>query len=290
MTKIINKISEIIDLYDTFILDQWGVMHDGFKGYDHAIIAVKKLINANKKLIIISNSSKRKSSSSDRLKYLGFNKNHFVELVTSGEMIWQELLNSIDKYGNNLKNCFHIYDITKDDGLDFRLGLEKFNFVTDVNDTNFILACTPYANSEPLDYVPILKKAIDLNLIMFCANPDFVTIEEDNNKNIFCMGTIADLYENMGGKVIILGKPSKAIYVESTKNLSSLNLSKVVAIGDSLDHDIKGAKNFGIDSVLIADGIHKKIFYKNLELGLNTLEKSKKWDFKPTYLCNHFSF
>ena len=60
-----------------------------------------------------------------------------------------------------------------------------------------------------------------MNLIMFCANPDFVTIEKNNDKNIYCMGTIADLYDHMGGKVIILGKPSKEIYEVSCKKIDS---------------------------------------------------------------------
>ena len=53
MSKIIESISDIISLYDVFILDQWGVMHDGYKGYDCAINSVEKLIKENKKLIII---------------------------------------------------------------------------------------------------------------------------------------------------------------------------------------------------------------------------------------------
>jgi len=291
MTKIINNISEIYFKYDLFILDQWGVMHDGLKGYDHAIYSVNQLVDKNKKLIIISNSSKRKISSTERLKSLGFNKNHFVEVITSGEMIWQELFNSIENYGNKLINCFHIYDFTKEEGLDFRSGLDKFNFVDKINNANFILACTPFENTEPLDYVPILKEALDLNLIMFCANPDYVTIEKNNKKkNFFCMGTIADLYEHMGGQVIILGKPNKEIYIEATKKFRDLDLSKVIAIGDSLDHDIKGAHNFGIDSILIANGIHKEVFENNLQTGLNNLINSRKWDIEPTYLCSDFSF
>ena len=79
MSKIIKSISDIIFQYDVFILDQWGVMHDGYKGYDFAINSVEKLIKENKKLIIISNSSKRKTSSIRRLKKLGFDKNHFIK-------------------------------------------------------------------------------------------------------------------------------------------------------------------------------------------------------------------
>ena len=124
---------------------------------------------------------------------------------------------------------------------------------------------------------------------MFCANPDYITIEKSNKKNIFCMGTIADLYNHMGGKVVILGKPSKEIYMKSTKKINKLNISRTIAIGDSLDHDILGASNFGIDSILISNGIHRDIFEKDYELGLNYIENSKKWQSKPTYLCKNFS-
>ena len=288
MIKLINNISEIINLFDVFILDQWGVMHNGSEGYDLAIKAVDELFKANKKLIIISNSSKRKMSSINRLKILGFNKNHFIEIMTSGEMIWQELKNSIDRHGNDLNNCFHIYDESKEDGLDFRDGLEKFNFVSNINEANFILACSPFENMKPLDYIPMLKNALQNNLKMFCANPDYVTIEKNNEKNIFCMGTIADLYNHMGGEVIILGKPSKKIYIESTKKIKELDLKRTIAIGDSLDHDILGAANFDIDSILISSGVHKELFNKNMEIGINNINNTKKWYSKPTYVCTDF--
>ena len=290
MTKVINSFSEISDKYDVFILDQWGVMHDGHYGYDHAIDAVKHLIYKNKQLIIISNSSKRRISSINRLKDLGFDKNNFIEVMTSGEMIWQELKDFSYKYDFKTKNCFHIFDSSKEDGKDFRIGLEKFKFIDNIKDADFILACTPFQNTKPIDYIPILKEALEMNLIMFCANPDFVTIEENNDKNIYCMGTIADLYDHMGGKVVILGKPSKEIYLKSCKQLDQINKSKTIAVGDSLDHDILGASNFGVDSVLITSGIHKDLFKYSIEKGIKNIENDRKWNFKPTYVCENFSF
>ena len=104
------------------------------------------------------------------------------------------------------------------------------------------------------------------------------------------MGTIADLYEHMGGKVIILGKPYKGIYLESCKKIQELDLSRIVAIGDSLDHDILGANNFGIDSILISSGIHQDLFKNNPEIGLKKIENSKKKNLKPTFVCSNFSF
>ena len=103
------------------------------------------------------------------------------------------------------------------------------------------------------------------------------------------MGTIADLYDHMGGKVVILGKPSIEIYEETCKKIEELDKSKIVAIGDSLDHDILGANNFNIDSVLISTGINKDLFDNGLEIGLKELKDSKKWNFSPTYICENFS-
>ena len=290
MTKVINSFSEISDKYDVFILDQWGVMHDGHHGYDYAIDAVKHLIYKNKQLIIISNSSKRRISSINRLKDLGFDKNNFIEVMTSGEMIWQELKDFSYKYDFKTKNCFHIFDSSKEDGKDFRIGLEKFKFIDNIKDADFILACTPFQNTKPIDYIPILKEALEMNLIMFCANPDFVTVEENNDKNIYCMGTIADLYDHMGGKVVILGKPSKEIYLKSCKQFDQIDMSKILAVGDSLHHDILGASNFGVDSVLITSGIHKDLFKNSIEKGIKNIENDRKWNFKPTYVCKNFSF
>ena len=290
MTQIINSFDEISDKYDIFILDQWGVMHDGNHGYQHAIEAVNNLIKKNKKLTIISNSSKRKISTINSLKHLRFDKNNFIEVMTSGEMIWCELNNIFDKYDSKLKNCFHIYDTLKEDGKDYRIGLEKFKYVDNIKDADFILACTPFNNTKPIDYIPILNNALDKDLIMFCANPDFETFDIDKRKNVFCMGTIADLYDHIGGKVVILGKPSKEIYFETCKKINPVDLSRIVAVGDSLDHDILGASSFGIDSILITSGIHNDLFKNSIEKGLKNLENGSKWNFKPTYVCENFSF
>ena len=91
------------------------------------------------------------------------------------------------------------------------------------------------------------------------------------------MGTIADLYDHMGGKVVILGKPSKEIYLKSCKQLDQIDKSKTIAVGDSLDHDILGASNFGVDSVLITSGIHKDLFKNGIEKGIKNIENDRKF-------------
>ena len=274
----IKSITEIIDRYQNFIIDQWGVMHDGKEGYKHAIEAIEYLDKNNKKLFIISNSSKRQQSSIQKLPILGFKENSFVNVMTSGEMIWHMIQAKYSK-SDDQKKCFHIYDKSREDGILFRKGLNLL-FVNEINDADFILACTPFDKMQPVDYIPLLDIAIEKKLIMYCANPDFETIENNNNQNIFCMGTIAEIYEKMGGKVVIKGKPEKDIYIETTKSLE-LDKTKTIAIGDSLFHDIKGANNFSIDSILIKSGIHKDM--KNIKKICDNHEIS------PTYLIDYFS-
>ena len=104
--KSIKGLMDIIDQYEIYILDQWGVMHNGVRGYDHAIKCVKNLYQKNKNLIIISNSSKRKEASVKKLLELGFDPDYFLELMTSGEMIWQSLKNKNCDFTKNIKkNC-----------------------------------------------------------------------------------------------------------------------------------------------------------------------------------------
>ncbi len=274
----LNSLLEIVNNYDNYIIDQWGVMHDGTNGYKHAIQTINYLKEKNKNLFIISNSSKRKHSSKDSLKNLGFAKDSFIDILTSGEMIWN-LINN--KYSNTKikKNCFHIYDKTKEDGLSFREGL-NLNFVEKVDHSDFILACTPFSNMQLIDYIPILKKAIDKRLIMYCANPDFETVDKNNTHNIFCMGSVAEIYRKMGGNIVIQGKPEKNIYIETTKSIKLVK-SRTVAVGDSIFHDIKGANNFLVDSILVKSGIHKDL--KNINM------ICKNHQISPSYIIDRFS-
>ena len=113
---------------------------------------------------------------------------------------------------------------------------------------------------------------------MYCANPDFETVERNSNNNVFCMGAIGEIYKKMGGNVIIKGKPDVSIYTATTNQIN-LEKKRTVAIGDSLFHDIQGANNFEIDSVLVKSGIHKDLnqiynLIKNNEISLliNTTE------------------
>jgi ribonucleotide monophosphatase NagD (HAD superfamily) len=166
-------------------------MHDGLIAYQHASNCVKKLVELNKKLIIISNSSKRNKATSDQLVKLGFEKSHFFEIMTSGEMIWQNLYTKSHKFIQTLgTNCYHLFDETKEEGIKYIEGL-GYNFVNNIENADFILGCTPSSGFTTLDYVPLLEQAIKKDIPFVCANPDFVTKETSSNNLFICMGTIA---------------------------------------------------------------------------------------------------
>ena len=288
----ITRLEEIYDNYDAFILDQWGVIHDGEKGYLNAINCIEKLYSKKKILTIISNSSRKKEETIVRLPNLGFQSAHFHEVMTSGEMIWLSLKNKNNSEINHLgKRCFHIYDQTKNEGEIFQQGLEKYIFVKNIEDADFILGCTPFFEKAVIDYIPLLNIAKEKNLLFVCANPDFESLEKKSNSLTFCMGTIAELYNSLGGKTFLLGKPSIEIYKKTFEELKNIKKSRILAIGDSLFHDIRGALNFGIDSLLITStGIHRD-FFDNQKPSWKTCNNSlKKLKIKPTYICKELFF
>jgi len=288
--KRIDYISEVIDQYDLLIVDQWGVLHNGQTGYSFAIKCIENLIKLKKTLIIISNSSKRKNTTINRLPILGFNKHHFSEVLTSGEMIWQNLDTKSDRFFKKLgQRGYHLTDKTKKDSLNYVDGL-KYDFVDNIEDADFILGCTTTPSLRKNDYVTLLEKGISKKIPFICANPDYETVESSSQNLIICMGTIADLYRDLGGSVYILGKPSIEIYIEATKKFNKINKKRMLAIGDSIYHDVKGAINFSIDSLLITSGIHNSFFDQLNPKWDNTNQFLSKFNIKPTYLCSKFQF
>ena len=102
------------------------------------------------------------------------------------------------------------------------------------------------------------------------------------------MGTIADLYDNLGGKTFSLGKPSIKIYQEATRKIDKINKKKILAVGDSIFHDIKGANLFGIDSLLITSGIHQSYFHKTNPIWDSNMNMLKNNRILPKFLCSKF--
>jgi len=117
---------------------------------------------------------------------------------------------------------------------------------------------------EDLNYYKDLFEK-NINKQMVCTNPDLIV--DKGNKRELCAGSVAMVFEKMGGKVTYFGKPYPEVYNQSIDNKNK----KVLCIGDNLNTDIKGANLLNYDSLLISNGVHKKEIEKN---GLDVVSKN----------------
>ena len=91
---------------------------------------------------------------------------------------------------------------------------------------------------------------------MICTNPDLIV--DRGKKRELCAGSVAMTFEEIGGNVIYFGKPYPEVYNQSIQTKEK----RIIAIGDNLNTDIKGANNMNYDSLIITNGIHKNEFEK----------------------------
>ncbi|MBG77780.1 MAG: TIGR01459 family HAD-type hydrolase [Alphaproteobacteria bacterium] len=257
-TRFLKGLSDISDSYGGFIIDQWGVLHDGEKTYDGVVDCLKELKSRNKQVIILSNSGKRAQENKERLKKVGIGPSLYNEIVTSGEMTWRGLSAQDEGFFAGLgRKCYLISrggDTSVVDGIDIEL-------VDDPAEANFLLISGSDAPQKTLaDYEPALKVAVRKGLVALCANPDSKGVM--GTQNVMGPGTIARRYADFGGVVHYIGKPHKPIYQYCMKMLQEKGVypGETVMIGDSMSHDILGGALAGIDTCLIRGGLHAASF------------------------------
>lgn len=248
----IAHIKDIIDLYDIFIIDQWGVLHDGVKAFAGADHALKCLKEAGKQVAILSNSGKPAQYSANRMAEIGINRQHYDFMLTSGEHARYCLEQRPEPFYQALGNKYYIFAWNEYE----HEVIENLPYqrVAKVEDAEFII-CAGLDNIDIESFMPRLKKGIEAKLPMICVNSDLVTVAP-NGKLIPCPGTLATHYEAMGGLVRWHGKPDPWLYKTIATKFGTLE--RAIGIGDSLDHDIKGANQAQISSLLVTNGIHKK--------------------------------
>jgi HAD superfamily hydrolase (TIGR01459 family) len=249
-TKHITGLRQIAEEYALFVVDQWGVLHDGVNPLPGAVEALRGLKETGATVVLLSNSGKRVSESYKRLTALGFDRSLYDLAITSGEQVYQGLSTRSDPFYASLGPRYLMFAWDDDRGIVDGTGFDE---VTDIEQADFILcAGTDRPNLEA--YEPILKRALERDLPMTCANPDKVSVQPDGSLKI-CPGAIADLYQRMGGRVQWHGKPGQDAYRHIRKVMGVDGAG--LGIGDSLAHDIAGANTAGLDGLFITGGIHR---------------------------------
>jgi HAD superfamily hydrolase (TIGR01459 family) len=252
MTQPIRGLSEIAHLYDGFIIDLWGVVHDGVTPYPGALECLRNL--AGRKTLLLSNAPRRAASAQTMLRTLGIADTLYGAILTSGEATWLALRDRTDPWFARLGTRVYHLGPQRDrnvlDGLDLTIATTPEN-------ADFMVNTGPDDDSqdprELATFIPELEACLKAGLPMICANPDLVVHRA--GVRILCAGALAQYYEGHGGDVFSLGKPDPAIYRMALATLD-LPASRVLAIGDSLHTDIAGAQQAGIDSYWVLGGIH----------------------------------
>jgi len=243
-----NKgLKSIIENYDLFFIDLWGVVHNGVKLNEKAIEVLAKISEAKKNYILLTNAPRPNNIVKIFLEKMGMNKNMRENVYTSGEAA----LSYLKK--NFVEQRFYYFGPPRD----FDLFIDFKNKKTqDISKSNYLLCTGLYDNhDQDLNYYKELF-ANSISKKMICTNPDLIV--DRGEKREYCAGSVAMTFEKLGGEVIYFGKPYPEVYNQATNG----NKKKVIAIGDNLRTDIKGANNMNYDSLVITGGVHKKEFEK----------------------------
>lgn len=249
---ILSGIAAIADAYDGFILDLWGVLHDGTKPIPGVLDCLTRLKKAGKRVVILSNAPRRAHLVEARVAEIGIPRKLYDHLLSSGEETWRHLVQRDDPFYAALgRTCYHIGP-PKDDNL---IDGANLTVVESVQEAEFILNTGPWDWDETVaTYEKVLQDGAARGLPMICANPDLVVMISDHRA--ICAGALAQRYEELGGRVRWHGKPYNSIYETCFGLLQVADKSRIVAIGDSLRTDIAGANGMGLDSILVTGGIH----------------------------------
>ena len=254
--RLIDGVGELAPRYGGLILDLWGVVHDGVAPLPGAIECMRALIAAEKLIILLSNAPRRADDVVRRIEAIGVPGDAYHAVMSSGEEAWQHLHDRDDLFYAALgRRCLHI---GSDRDLEIRDGL-GLDFVDSALAADFILNTGPAGWDATIeDYAPLLRRGLARDLPMVCANPDLVVMHGE--RLALCAGALAQWYEAAGGHVRWHGKPFASVYDSCLARLGIADRSQLLAVGDSLRTDIAGAGAAGIDSLLIAGGIHAEEF------------------------------
>lgn len=247
---ILSEIAPLGQRYPAWLVDIWGVMHNGLSAYQEAVAATKVFRARGGAVVLLSNSPRPSEAVQAQLRELGVSDDAYDTTVTSGDLTRHELSR---RPGLKVLHIGPERDRPIFNGLDVTL-VEAAQAE--------LVVCSGLYNDEaetPADYNDLLEDLATRSVPMLCANPDHMV--ERGSRLIYCAGALADLFEDFGGNPVYAGKPYRPVYDLAFERLSEIMgrevaAEEVLAIGDGVNTDMAGAAQFGLDAVFIAGGLH----------------------------------
>jgi len=255
MTQIINNFHEISDRYEALFVDLWGCVHDGVKALPDAVTALQAYRRSGGKVILVTNSPRPRDQVVKQLRHFGVAEDAWDDIATSGDSARTAMYRGM--VGSDIWHLGPPTDKHFFDPIDILDDPVEINQVA-LEDAEGIVCTGPFDPlADPAILRPQLLLAKQKGLKLLCANPDIVVDRGDIRE--WCAGAVAALYTEMGGESLYFGKPHPPIYDLARRKLSALGAevanSDILAIGDGIHTDIKGAIGEDIDSLFITGGL-----------------------------------
>src|ERR1041385_4914610 len=244
--QLLTHLADIAPKYDALICDIWGVLHNGATAFSAACSALKHFRERHGRVVLLTNAPRPAKDLEDQFRRFGVPLDCFDAIVTSGEAAPRDLARRSAAVRLAMLHLGPERDRNVFEGLNIALS--------DHAHAELVL-CTGLYNDDhetPEDYAGLLAGLRKRDLVMLCANPDLVV--QRGGQLVYCAGALAQAYEEIGGSVVYYGTPHRPIYDAALATLKGA--SRMLAIGDGLHTDIRGANAAGIDALFIADGIH----------------------------------
>src|SRR3954453_1164765 len=253
----ISGLSQIAWRYDVILCDVWGVVHNGMAHYPEAVGALARFRERGGTVVLITNAPRPASGIERMLRRLEVPQNAYDAIVSSGDVTVSLMLERGDKAPHHVgppRDNSLFREVAERSGRpDPRVPFEAADYVV----------CTGLlddVHDRLEDYDPLLKRMRSKQMEFICANPDIVV--DSGERLIYCAGAMAERYTALGGPVIQAGKPYPEIYkraIEAAKDArrAAGEQPRVLAIGDGLATDLKGAIDAGIDMLFVSSGIHR---------------------------------
>lgn len=246
--------AEIAPIYRALLCDVWGVVHDGAKAHSAATDALIQYRDGGGRVIFITNAPRPKADVIAQLDHFGVPRATYDDIITSGDAARHVLA---------ARRGVKLYHVGPERDLPIYFGL-PVAFAEE--DDCELVSCTGLFDDEhetPQDYDESFADWQARGVPMLCVNPDIVV--ERGDRLVWCAGALAERYRERGGETVIVGKPYSPIYDTALERLQQIigadvPKSSVLAIGDGIDTDVRGAFGQGIDVLFVTGGIHAAVF------------------------------
>lgn len=255
MTAIVDSLAELSDRYDAVFCDLWGCLHNGIEPFADAVTALEAFRSTGGKVVLLTNSPKPRAGVEAQLAEIGVPHGAWDVIATSGDSARLAMFQGAVGH--------KVYFIGEERDLPFFEPLHLLEDCPDIErvelaDAEGIVCTGPFDPlADPSTMRPDFLYAKQKGLQLLCANPDIVVDKGETRQ--WCAGALAKLYTEMGGTSLYFGKPHPPVYDLARRRLAAMGASvpdsRILAIGDGILTDIKGALGEDIDSLFITGGL-----------------------------------